>query len=173
MLTPLNPLVLQQWIDENRHLLKPPIGNKVIWPDGDFIVMVVGGPNARTDYHYNSTPEFFYQVEGEMVLKIKDNDTFRDIRIKAGEVFLLPGGVPHSPQRIAGGVGLVIEQKRPEGAKDGLQWYCAECGTKLYEEYFELNNIENQFGPVFERFYSSPEHRTCSSCGWQMPPRTL
>lgn len=159
---------LQQWIDENRHLLKPPVGNKCI-VDGDFIVMIVGGPNQRTDYHIEEGPEFFHQIEGEMVLKIQEDGKVRDIPIRAGEVFYLPPKVPHSPQRMAGGVGLVIERKRRAGEKDGLLWYCEECNHPLFSEYFELENIETQFQAVFDRFYSSVENRTCPDCGHLNP----
>lgn len=166
MLTPA--FNLQQWIDEHRHLLKPPVGNKCI-VDGDFIVMVVGGPNERTDFHVEEGPEFFHQLEGEMVLKVQEDGKVRDIPIKAGEVFYLPPGVPHSPQRLAGGIGLVIERKRRAGEKDGLLWYCEGCNHPLYSEYFELVDIENQFHAVFERFYRSREHRTCKACGHVNP----
>ena len=159
-----NAFNLQQWIDENRHLLKPPVGNKCI-VDGDFIVMIVGGPNQRTDYHVEEGPEFFHQIEGEMVLKIQEDGKVRDIPIKAGEIFYLPPKVPHSPQRMAGGVGLVIERKRRAGEKDGLLWYCEKCNHPLYSEYFELENIETQFQAIFDRFYSSTGHRTCPDYG--------
>jgi len=140
----------QKWIDEHRHLLKPPVGNKCI-VDGDFIVMVVGGPNQRTDYHWDEGPEFFYQLEGEMVLKIQEDGKNRDIPIKAGEIFYLPPRIPHSPQRGPDSIGLVIERKRLPNELDGLQWYCASCNHKLYEEYFVLENIQPQFPAVFEK----------------------
>jgi len=166
MLTPA--FNLRAWVDEHRHLLKPPVGNKCI-VDGDFIVMIVGGPNARTDYHVEEGPEFFYQLEGEMVLKIQENGTARDIPIKTGEMFYLPARVPHSPQRSAGGVGLVIERKRLSHEQDGLLWFCERCNHKLYEEFFPLENIERQFPAVFDRFYRSIEHRTCDNCGHLNP----
>ncbi|WP_290885856.1 3-hydroxyanthranilate 3,4-dioxygenase [Arenimonas sp.] len=159
---------LQQWIDKHRHLLKPPVANKCI-VDGDFIIMIVGGPNARTDYHWDEGPEFFYQLEGEMVLKVQEDGRSRDIPIKAGEVFYLPPRVPHSPQRSAGGIGLVIERKRLPHEKDGLLWFCEQCNHKLYEEFFLLDNIETQFGAVFDRFYGSRAHRTCGACGHLNP----
>ncbi|MDX1461133.1 MAG: 3-hydroxyanthranilate 3,4-dioxygenase [Xanthomonadales bacterium] len=165
------PINFQRWIDENRHLLKPPVGNKVIWKDGEFICMVVGGPNQRTDFHYDEGPEFFYQVEGDMVLRVMEDGQLRDIRIREGEVFLLPPRVPHSPQRFENTVGLVIERERLPGEKDGLMWFCEQCGNKLYEEYFELEDIETQFPPVFERFYGSEELRTCDRCGHRNPAR--
>ena len=158
------PLNLQAWIEEHRPLLKPPVGNKCIYA-GDFIVMVVGGPNARTDYHWDEGPEWFYQLEGEMVLRIQENGKARDIPIRAGETFLLPPQVPHSPQRAAGSIGLVIERKRLPHELDGLLWFCERCNRKLYEEFFTLKDIENDFGAVFERFYRSTEHRTCKGCG--------
>ncbi len=159
---------LQAWVDEHRHLLKPPVGNKCI-VDGDFIVMIVGGPNARTDYHWDEGPEFFYQLEGEMVLRIQEHGSVRDIPIKAGEMFYLPARVPHSPQRSAGGVGLVIERKRLPHEKDGLLWFCERCNHKLYEEFFGLQDIETQFPEVFDRFYRSRSLRTCGACGHLNP----
>ena len=162
------PIDLQRWIDEHRHLLKPPVGNKCI-VDDDFIVMIVGGPNARTDYHYDEGAEFFYQLEGEMVLKVQDEGVARDIPIRAGELFYLPPRVPHSPQRMPESVGLVIERRRTAGEQDGLLWFCERCNGKLYEEYFTLRNIEQDFPPVFDRFYRSRQARTCSGCGHLNP----
>lgn len=153
------------WLAENRHLLKPPVGNKLLWQDQDFYCMVVGGPNVRTDYHYDEGPEYFYQLEGEMVLKLMTDDGPKDVKLSAGQMYLLPPRVPHSPQRMANSVGLVIERKRTSEEKDGLMWFCPECNHKLYEEYFVLENIETQFPIVFEHFYSSVEHRTCERCG--------
>jgi 3-hydroxyanthranilate 3,4-dioxygenase len=161
------PLNLQTWIDENRHLLKPPVGNKCIY-DGDFIVMIVGGPNSRKDYHVDPGPEWFYQLEGEMVLWTQQDGKRVDVPIKAGETFLLPSNVPHSPQRMAGGVGLVIERARVAGEKDGLQWYCDKCNHLLYDERFVLKSIEKDFPPVFDRFFADQHKRTCSKCGTVM-----
>lgn len=164
------PFNFQRWIDDNRELLKPPVGNKCM-VDADFIVMIVGGPNARTDYHYDEGPEFFHQIEGEMVLKVQDDGIARDIPIRAGEVFYLPPRVPHSPQRMAGSIGLVIERKRLPQEKDGLLWFCEKCNHKLYEEYFVLDNIESDFPPVFERYFGSLDARTCDACGHIQPAR--
>lgn len=162
-------LNFNKWIEENRHLLKPPVGNKAVWTETeDFIVMVVGGPNERTDYHYNESEEFFYQLEGNMVLKVMDEGKPVDIPIKEGEIFLLPAKVPHSPQREANSVGLVIEKVREEGMTDGLQWFCSNCNNKLYEEFFFLENIATQMQPIFEKFYRSEEHRSCKHCGTVM-----
>jgi 3-hydroxyanthranilate 3,4-dioxygenase len=162
------PIDFQRWIDEHRHLLKPPVGNKCIY-DGDFIVMVVGGPNQRTDYHYDEGPEFFYQLEGEMVLKLQEDGRARDVPIRAGEIFYLPPRVPHSPQRMADSVGLVVERKRLPHEKDGLMWFCERCNHKLFEQFFTLQNIETDFPAVFERFYRRRELRTCGACGHLNP----
>ena len=125
------PLNLQAWIEEHRHLLKPPVGNKCIY-DGDFIVMVVGGPNARTDFHYDEGPEWFYQLEGEMVLKVQEEGQVRDIPIRAGEMFLLPGKVRHSPRRMAGSVGLVVERRRlVERHKKVVRRVCLDITHRL------------------------------------------
>lgn len=158
------PFNFMNWIDEHRDLLKPPVGNKVVFKDSTFIVMVVGGPNERTDFHVNESDEFFYQLEGEMNLRTIDQGHFKDIPIKAGEIYMLKAGTPHSPQRFENSVGLVIEKTREEKEMDTLQWYCKNCGHKLYEESFHLTNIETQFGAVFDRYYGS-EHTNCSKCG--------
>jgi 3-hydroxyanthranilate 3,4-dioxygenase len=160
----------RQWIDTNRALLKPPVGNKRVFRDGDFIIMVVGGPNARKDYHVDPGEEFFYQLEGDMVLKTMQDGRAVDVPIRAGEVLLIPPLLPHSPQRPANSVGLVIERARRAGELDGFQWYCERCGHRLYEEFFQLTDIEKQLAPVFERFYASLTQRTCERCGTIMEP---
>lgn len=165
----IQPFDFKQWIESHRHLLKPPVGNRRVYPDGDFIIMVVGGPNTRSDFHVDPGAEFFYQLEGNMVLKTVQDGRIVDIPIREGEIFLLPANLPHSPQRQANTVGLVIERRRMPGEKDGLQWYCEQCNHKLYEEFFELTDIESQFAPVFQRYYDSPEHRTCRDCGQVAP----
>lgn len=162
---PLHAFNFKRWIDENRHLLKPPVGNKQVFHDSEFIIMVVGGPNARKDYHIDAGPEFFYQLEGRMVLKTMQEGSPRDLPISAGEILLLPPNVPHSPQREAGSVGLVIERQRRDGELDGFRWYCERCHEPLYEEFFALTNIETQFPPVFDRFFSNAALRTCRNCG--------
>jgi 3-hydroxyanthranilate 3,4-dioxygenase len=167
---PLKAFPLNEWIDEHRHLLKPPVGNKRIFENDEFIVMAVGGPNSRKDYHYDAGPELFYQYEGEMILKTMQNGHPVDIPIRAGEMLLLPGTVPHSPQRLPDSVGIVVERRRQPGEEDGLLWFCENCDAKLYEEYFVLGDIEKDFPPVFDRFFGSEETRTCRQCGAVMQP---
>ncbi|MBL92768.1 MAG: 3-hydroxyanthranilate 3,4-dioxygenase [Myxococcales bacterium] len=167
----LNPLNFKQWIDENRHLLKPPIGNAVVYNDAEFMIMVVGGPNSRSDYHIDPAEEFFYQIEGDMVLKVVENGEFRDIRIREGDIFLLPAHVPHSPQRFSNTVGLVIERKRRDHEKDGLRWYCHECGQTLYEETFQLEDITKDLIPVIERYRSDDDNQKCDQCGHVSPKK--
>jgi 3-hydroxyanthranilate 3,4-dioxygenase len=166
----LQTLNLKRWIDEHRHLLKPPVGNKLVYRDTEFIIMVVGGPNLRKDFHVDPAEEFFYQLEGDMTLRVVEEGRIRDLPIRAGEILLLPPKVPHSPQRQADTVGLVVERRRRPGELDGLQWYCERCEHLLYEEHFALTNIETQFPPVFKRFFDSVAHRTCRQCGAVMLP---
>ncbi len=170
----VSPLNFKAWIEDNRDLLKPPVGNKCVWNDGEFIVMVVGGPNNRKDYHYNETPEFFYQIEGDIVLKIIDHGVPKDVHIKEGDIYLLPAKVPHSPQRGANTVGLVIEYPRAEGVQDALEWYCEQCNHQLYRETFTLNNIETDMPAIFDRYYQDTEKCTCDNCGAIMDaPNTI
>jgi 3-hydroxyanthranilate 3,4-dioxygenase len=171
-MTGLSAINFKQWIDDHRDVLKPPVCNKVVFEDAEFIVMVVGGPNSRQDYHYDPGEEFFYQIEGDMLLKTVQDGQFVDVPIREGEIFLLPSGVPHSPQRYENTVGLVIERPRLPKEKDGFMWFCERCGETLYEEYFHLENIETQLPPIFDRFYADPAHLTCEVCGHVMekPP---
>jgi 3-hydroxyanthranilate 3,4-dioxygenase len=160
-----SPLNFKRWIEENRHLLRPPVGNRRIFRDSQFIVMAVGGPNSRKDYHVDPGEEFFYQVEGDLLLKTVQDGKVVDIHVREGDLFLLPANVPHSPRRGADTIGLVVERDRRPDERDGLQWYCEHCGTKLYEEFFVLTNIETQFAPVFDRFFGNPQLSTCRHCG--------
>lgn len=159
------PLNLKEWIEEHRDLLKPPVGNKKIWEDTNFDVFVVGGPNARKDYHIDPDEEFFYMIEGDMTLKIVDDGEFKDINIREGEIFLLPPNIPHSPQRPAGSIGLVVEHKRDEGKQDGLRWYCDNCGDVVYEEFFQLHDIVTQLKGAIVAFWEDDMKRTCEHCG--------
>ncbi|HLP11807.1 MAG TPA: 3-hydroxyanthranilate 3,4-dioxygenase [Flavobacteriales bacterium] len=164
----IRPFDFKKWIDENRHLLKPPIGNKVIYQDTEFIIMVVGGPNARKDYHLNESEEFFYQLEGDIIVRIQEDGKAVDVHIKEGEIFLLPPNIPHSPNRPANTVGLVIERKRKSEELDGLLWFCDKCNHKLFDKRFYMRSIEKDFLPTFTEFYSSVDNRTCKKCGHTM-----
>jgi 3-hydroxyanthranilate 3,4-dioxygenase len=164
------PFNLNRWIEQNRHLLKPPVGNKLLFKDSEFIVMAVGGPNARTDFHHDPSEELFYQLEGDMVLRTVQDGRLTDVPIRAGEVFLLPPEMPHSPQRPAGSVGIVVERRRGPDELDGFSWYCEHCGHRLYLERVAVHDIETQLPEIFSRFYSNVAHRTCSECGTVMPP---
>lgn len=161
---------LKAWVEENRQFLKPPVGNKMVWKDGEFLVMVVGGPNRRKDYHVEDGDEFFYQIEGDITLKVIEDGKPREIPIREGEIFLLPKGIPHSPQRPANTVGLVIERVRQDGETDHLRWYCDSCGELLHDSSFELVDLGTQLKPLIENFYADAKLRTCKRCGTVMEP---
>ena len=165
-----SPHDLKAWVDENRHLLKPPVGNKMVWKDREFLVMIVGGPNRRKDFHIEAGEEFFYQVEGDITVRIIQDGKPRDIEIKEGGIFLLPAGVPHSPQRPANTIGMVIERVRKPGELDHLRWYCENCGEVLHDATFQLEDLATQLKPVIEDFYATESLRTCGSCGTVMEP---
>lgn len=168
-MTTMMPLKLLDWIDDNREHLKPPVCNKQIFEDSEFIVQVVGGPNSRTDYHVDEGPELFYQVEGEMLLKTVQDGRFVEIPIGEGEIFLLPPRVPHSPQRFKQTVGIVVERKRQAHELDGFVWFCPKCANKLHEEFLHVADIVKDLPPVFARFFADIEARTCKRCGAVMP----
>ncbi|KAI1409800.1 3-hydroxyanthranilic acid dioxygenase [Hypoxylon sp. FL1857] len=158
------PVNLPKWLEENAHLLKPPVNNYCVYNE-DFTVMIVGGPNARTDYHINQTPEWFYQYKGAMMLKVVDDGKFRDIIIREGDMFLLPGNTPHNPVRFANTVGVVLEQKRPQDTIDRMRWYCQECGEIVHEAAFHCTDLGTQIKAAIEKFMSSEENRKCKKCG--------
>ncbi|MBK6929697.1 MAG: 3-hydroxyanthranilate 3,4-dioxygenase [Saprospirales bacterium] len=164
------PFNLQKWIQENRHLLQPPVGNKQIYVENDdFIVMIVGGPNGRKDYHWEEGEELFYQLEGDVQVKIINDDGAPEtIDIREGEMFLLPARVPHSPQRPANTVGLVIERTRHAGEVDKLLWFCERCGEKLHEAGFPLKDIGTQIKAAIEAYKADEAARTCTHCGAMM-----
>ncbi|KAI9144223.1 putative BNA1-3-hydroxyanthranilic acid dioxygenase [Paraphysoderma sedebokerense] len=161
----LPPINFTSWLQENSHLLKPPVNNYCI-QRGDFIVMAVGGPNKRTDYHVNETEEWFYQYKGDMLLKVVENGEFKDIIIKEGEMFLLPGNTPHNPVRFADTVGIVIERNRRPEEIDRLRWYCEKCQEIVYEESFHCTDLGTQLKPVIEKFANTEELRKCKKCGF-------
>ena len=167
----LPPIDFRRFIDEHRASLQPPVGNKEVYRDHEFIVMIVGGPNSRTDFHVDPGEEFFHQIEGDMTLRVVDDGVVKDIEIKEGHIFLLPAFVPHSPQRRANTVGLVIERRRRVDELDAFEWYCQCCGKKLYRQDLQLGSIVDDLPPVFARYEAEIAHRTCTSCGIVMPTR--
>ena len=158
------PINLMKWVDDHQEYLKPPVCNKLVFEENGFYIMMVGGPNQRKDFHYNEGAEFFYQLKGKMILKLIVENELVPVEINEGEVYLLPPKIPHSPQRFENSIGLVVERKRLDSEKDGLQWYCDACTHLLYEEYFHLKSIEKDFPPIFDRFFKSEAKRTCAQC---------
>lgn len=142
------------WIEASRPSLKPPVGNKLLY-GGQHKVMIVGGPNQREDYHLEVGEEIFLQLEGDMCLKIMERGIPKDVIIKEGEIFMLPGRIPHSPQRQAATVGLVLERERGEDEIDGLRWYTRDGSNRiLYQEFFHCTDLGVQLKPVIERFFA-------------------
>jgi 3-hydroxyanthranilate 3,4-dioxygenase len=167
MTEPVAPINFPNWIEQNRHLLKPPVGNKQVFPTGeDFLVMVVGGPNARTDFHVDPYEEFFYQIQGNMHVKTMMDGKPHDVHINEGQMWVLPGNVPHSPQRPEpGSIGLVIERVRKEGELEKFQWYCMDCHHLVHEVELQVRDIVADLPPVFNAFYQDESARTCGNCG--------
>lgn len=168
----MTPINLNDWIAAHGEQLAPPVGNAQVWDEGDFIVTVVGGPNQRTDFHDDPLDEFFYQLRGDMVLRVWEDGAPRDIAIREGDVFLLPAHTRHSPQRpVPGSVGLVIERPRPEGAPDGFEWFCPRCAALVHRSELQLVSIVDDLPAAFSAFYDDEAARTCEQCGWVHPGR--
>jgi 3-hydroxyanthranilate 3,4-dioxygenase len=144
-----------------------------VYKDTEFIIMIVGGPNARKEFHNNESEEFFYQLEGDMQLPIREDGKTRIIDIKEGEIFILPPRVEHSPQRIKNTVGLVIERVRKADEWDACTWYCEGCDKELYRAKFKLDDIVEQLPKLMQGFYDDKDLRTCKHCGSVMEPPVL
>lgn len=173
MADPLRPLNLKRWIDEHRELLKPPVGAERVWRDSQFMIMIIGGPNARRDFHIDPSDEFFYQLEGDMVLEYIDREGRRQRQtIREGEVLLMPADTPHSPQRSANTVGLVVERVRGSDEPEGYAWYCERCDGKLYELSRGGVDILLDLRKVSAQFNASEALRTCKACGYVQPVPT-
>ncbi len=161
---------LKNWIEEHRHLLKPPVGNKMVWQDTEFLVMIVGGPNARKDYHVEDGEELFYQIEGDITVKVLEDGKPRDVVVREGDIFLLPARVPHSPQRPAGTIGMVVERMRKPEERDHLKWFCEKCGEVLHDASFHCKDLGTELKPIIESFFADESKRTCKTCGTVMKP---
>jgi 3-hydroxyanthranilate 3,4-dioxygenase len=166
------PFNFAAWIAENQHLLKPPVGNKVLYQDASMVVMVVGGPNQRVDFHDDPVEEFFYQLKGDMVLKIAQEGRIDDVVVREGDVLMLPPHVRHSPQRpVPGSVGLVVEGARQPAHRDGFEWYCFSCGGLVHRIEVPVKDIVKDLPPLYENFYADEKARTCRHCGAVHPGR--
>lgn len=156
------PFGLDTWIEAHIDDFAPPVSNKVVWTDSDFIFMIVHGPNARSDFHIDPGDEIFYQLHGAIRVDILDDDGTRHRRIvHEGDIMLVPAGTPHAPMRPAGSWGLVIERPRRHDEYDELLWICEVCGTELHRHRFLLNDIETELKAAIETFNSSADLRTC------------
>ena len=164
----LNAFNFSRWIDEHAHLLKPPVGNQLVFREAeDLIVQVIGGPNSRSDYHDDPYAEFFYPLRGDMVLSVHENGKRRDVPIREGEILLVPAHGRHSPQRPAGTVGLVVEKVRPRDIDDAFEWYCPRCSALVHRIEVNVQNIVTDLPRAFEAFDRSK--RQCAKCGHVHP----
>jgi 3-hydroxyanthranilate 3,4-dioxygenase len=167
-----NPFQIQQWISENGDKLKPPVGGETLWKDSKLMITVVGGPNKRTDYHIDAFEEFFYQIKGDIVLRIQEDGKARDVEVKEGDVFLLPAYVPHAPMRPAGTVGMIAEIRREkDDPLDGFAWFCEKCNHQMFRQDAYIEVLERDMPPIFEAFYADPENQVCDACGHVNPGR--
>ena len=159
------PINLKKWVEDNRDLLKPPVGNKYLYGGKDFFVMVVGGPNARNDFHVTKSEEYFYQVQGDINVRIREDNQIKDFRIREGETFFIPPNVPHSPQRPPNTIGVVVERVRPAGEMEHLLFYCEKCDDLVENIKFDCKDIVEHFRETMEEFWRDDERRVCKKCG--------
>jgi 3-hydroxyanthranilate 3,4-dioxygenase len=159
------PINIERWVEEHRHLLKPPVGNQYLYDGEDFFVMVIGGPNARNDFHLTDSEEYFYQFKGDIVVTVRDAGGLRDVPVREGETFFIPGGIPHSPQRQPGTIGIVVERRRPAGETEHQQFYCHNCGELVYDQEFDCKDIVEHFAQSMEDFWVNDALNKCGNCG--------
>jgi len=161
------PINLMKWIEENRHRMKPPVGNQYLYDGRDFFAMVIAGPNARNDFHLVDSEEFFIQLKGDVVVTLREGDRLRHVPIREGETFFIPAGVPHSPQRPPNTLGLVVERRRPPGETEHIQFYCPKCERLAYDKEFDCADIVDHFARAMEEFWADPRQSTCA-CGYRI-----
>lgn len=166
-----SPFNFNAWLDEHKHLLKPPVMAKTIWADADIMVTVVGGPNKRTDFHVDPYEEIFYQVKGDITVFIQEDGKVRPVHIKEGETWFLPANVPHAPTRPADTIGVIVEWRRRRGEIDAHEWYCQQCNSLLFRKEAKIELLERDMPPVFEAYYSNPDNQVCKNCGHVNPGR--
>uniref|UniRef100_A0A8C9T3K8 3-hydroxyanthranilate 3,4-dioxygenase n=1 Tax=Scleropages formosus TaxID=113540 RepID=A0A8C9T3K8_SCLFO len=150
---------VDKWIAENEKAFLPPVCNKLMF-FRQLNIMFVGGPNTRRDYHIEEGEELFYQLRGDMVLKVVENGKHKDVHIREGEMFLLPARIPHSPQRQANTVGLVVERRRLPSELDCLRYYVDNTTDVLFEKWFYCEDLGTQLVPVIQEFLNSEQHKT-------------
>ncbi len=166
------PIDIRKWVEEHRAELKPPVGNKYLYDGNDFFVMVIGGPNARNDFHVTNSEEYFFQLKGDVVVRIYEEGEIKDVVIREGETFFIPGNVPHSPTRPPGTIGVVVERRRPPGETEHLQFYCAKCQELVFDKEFDCDDIVEHFAQSMEEFWADPALSTCKNCGTRVTKPT-
>jgi 3-hydroxyanthranilate 3,4-dioxygenase len=159
------PVNLKNWIEKNREKFKPPVSNRYLYDGRDFFVMVIKGPNARNDFHLVDSEEYFYQLKGDIKVRIREGDRIVDHIVREGETFFIPPNVPHSPQRPSGTVGVVVERRRPPGEKEHVIFYCDNCGALVEDIHFDCADIVQHFSRAMLDFWNDDARRTCKKCG--------
>jgi 3-hydroxyanthranilate 3,4-dioxygenase len=160
-----SPINVEKWIEENAEKFKPPVSNRYLYDGRDFFVMVIKGPNARNDFHLVDSEEYFYQLKGDIKVRIREGDRIVDHIVREGETFFIPPNVPHSPQRPPDTIGLVVERRRPPGEKEHVIFYCENCGALVEDIDFDCKDIVDHFSKAMLEFWSDDARRTCKKCG--------
>jgi 3-hydroxyanthranilate 3,4-dioxygenase len=168
----LSAINIPKWVEENKEYLTPPVGNHLMFKDGEFQVMIVRGPNTRRDFHQEPGEELFYQLEGDMTIAILEDGEIYEVILREGEIFMLPSNVIHSPRRPAGTLGLVVERQRTQEEIENVRWMCESCGNQLHLHSQIITDLDTQLGPIMETFWSNDELRTCDKCGTYMEKPT-
>jgi 3-hydroxyanthranilate 3,4-dioxygenase len=161
----LPPINLKKWVEQHRHEMVPPVSNKYLYDGEDFFVMLINGPNARNDFHQTNSEEFFHQLQGDIVVRIVEDGKIKDVAVREGETFFVPGNVPHSPTRPPNTLGLVVERRRPPGELEHLQFYCDKCHALVEDIEFDCKDIVVHFRQAMEDFWADAKRSTCRNCG--------
>jgi 3-hydroxyanthranilate 3,4-dioxygenase len=170
------PINLMTWVEQHRSEMKPPVSNKYLYDGEDFFVMIIAGPNARNDFHVTNSEEFFYQLKGDIVVRVVEEEPrpsgsgsakprIRNVIVREGETLFIPGNVPHSPTRPPNTLGMVVERRRPPGETEHLQFYCENCGNLVHDLEFDCKDIVNHFSQAMKDFWADPELSACKHCG--------
>lgn len=156
---------LSDWIDAHRNEFKPPVSNQYLYDGRDFFVMVIKGPNARNDFHQVDSEEYFYQLKGDIKVRIHEGDKIVDYPVREGETFFIPPNVPHAPVRPPDTLGVVVERRRPAGEHEHVIFYCEKCGAVVEDIDFDCADIVQAFSQAMLDFWNDDARRTCKRCG--------
>ena len=160
-----------RWVEASKERRSDQLLNHDTCWNRELIVKLFDGPTPpdRSDFHINTSPELFYQFEGDVFCRLLRDGKFEDHTIGTGQMFYIPPLVPHLNRRPPGSIGLAVHTERAPGALEAVAWYCESCGHQLHRIDYLFKDLLEQLPPLVRAFLADEDKRTCARCGWKMP----